>query len=569
MKKNALPLLALLLCLLLAACGGQTPQETPTPSKPSDPPETKTTVVTGEAEGYGGAIIAEVTLSDGKIVDLKLTGDGETPAIGGAALEPLRDNIIAAGTVEGVDGVSGATWTSNGVFSAVRKAMGIEVEEPSGSDSKELSATGLSHGLGVAPSGRIGPGKDDQDVQVYSFNEVIAYVLFDDDGRILDLEIDQLEVATPNYDGEHMPDFTGFPGQSYNADENHDEKVDAVWTQDNDTFLAQVDAFTTKRDRGSNYKLNSGSWEQEMDIYEEAFRGMTVDEIEAWFASSFSDLNGRPLSESATKDEDIAKWNKMTDGQKAEMDAISGATISLKDGHGDIIAAIRKAYENRRSVEVDSVSKIGLGISNTGRIGPGKDDQDVQVYSFNTPIVGACFDSDGRIVAMYSDMMEVATPNYDGEHMPHLTGFPGQSYNADENHDEKADGVWEQDDDTFLAQVESWLTKRERGDTYKLNSGTWAGEMDIFEAFFKGKTSAEIAKWYAESCSDLNGRPLNGSSQKDEDIAKRDKLTDDQKAELDAITGATMSLNDAHGNILESINRAWTNAKDTSITIGK
>lgn len=293
-----------------------------------------------------------VTLSEGKIVNLKLTGDGETPAVGGAALETLQEAIIAAGTVDGVDGVTGATWTSKGVFSAVRKAMGIEEQEPSGTDSKELSATGLSHGLGVASSGRIGPGKDDQDVQVYSFNEVIAYVLFDDDGRIVDLEIDQLEVATPNYDGEHMPHLTGFPGQSYNADENHDEKVDDVWTQDDDTFLAQVESWLTKRERGDTYKLGSGTWTDEMDIFESFFTGKTTAEIDQWYAESCSDLNGRPLNGSSQKDEDIAKRDKLTDAQKAELDAISGATMSLNDSHGNILESIDRAWTNAKDTSI-------------------------------------------------------------------------------------------------------------------------------------------------------------------------------------------------------------------------
>ena len=85
--------------------------------------------LTGEAEGFGGPVQAVVTVEDGKIVALDLTGKDETPAIGGAALEPLKEAILAAGTVDGVEAVSGATWTSNGVFEAIRSAMGEETAE--------------------------------------------------------------------------------------------------------------------------------------------------------------------------------------------------------------------------------------------------------------------------------------------------------------------------------------------------------------------------------------------------------------------------------------------------------
>ena len=263
MRKNLLAGAFLVISTGLAACGNSsqpaatdaaaTTQETTTAAATAAPETTaaattaatETKVVTGEAEGYGGPITAEVTLDGEKIVDLKLTGDQETPAIGGAALETLQAAIIEKGGLDGVDAVAGATWTSNGVFDAVRSALGIESQESEGKEQAEVTATGLSHGIGFASSGRLGPGKDDQETGVYSFNEVIAYVLFDDSGRILDLEVDQLEVATPNYDGEHMPHLTGFPGQSYNADEDHDEKVDTVLEQTDDTFLAEVGSWKT------------------------------------------------------------------------------------------------------------------------------------------------------------------------------------------------------------------------------------------------------------------------------------------------------------------------------------
>ncbi len=93
--------------------------------------------------------------------------------------------------------------------------------------------------------------------------------------------------------------------------------------------------------------------------------------------------------------------------------------------------------------------------------------------------------------------------------------------------------------------------------------------MDLFEGYFAGKTTDEVSAWYAASCSDLNGRPLHGTSDKEEDAAKYDALTDEQKQELDSISGATMSLSDPHGDILGAIEKAWAAAKDTSITVGQ
>ena len=526
--------------------------------------------LTGQAEGYGGPISVTVTAAGDRIIDLEITGSDETPDIGGTAISSLRTAIVENQGLDGVDAVSGATWTSNGVFDAIRTAMGEAVEEDTAlASQEEIQASELTHGLGFYSNGRLGPGSDDQGTGVYSFNEVVAYVLFDNEGTILDLEVDQLEVATPNYDGESMPGLTGFPGQSYNADTNHDAVVDTVLEQTEDSFLADVDSWQTKRERGSSYKLNSGTWTDEMDIFEEYFKGMTVDQLQDWYSKYCSDVNGRPLFGTSENEEDIAKYEALSDEDKAGLDAISGATMSLNDSHGNILGAILKAYDNRRPVEAEKISKIGLGITNTGRLGPGSDDQDVGVYSFNTQASGVCYDGEGRIAAVYTDVMEVATPNYDGASMPGLTGFPGQSYNADEDHDAVVDTVLEQTEDSFLAQIDSWQTKRERGSSYKLNSGTWTDEMNIFENFFIGMTTEEVGQWFADYCSDVNGRPLFGASENEEDITKYEAFTDEEKSSLDAISGATMSLRDAHGDILGSIEKAWTNAKDTNITVGQ
>ncbi len=526
------------------------------------------TVVTGEAEGYGGTITAQVTLAGDRIIGLELTGNQETPEIGGEAMTALKNSILENESLDGVDVVSGATWTSNGVFDAIRTAMGEETGSGTEENTaqEEIQAAGITHGLGFYSNGRLGPGSDDQDTGVYSFNEVVAYVLFDDAGKILDLEVDQLEVATPNYDGESMPDFTGFPGQSYNADEDHDGTVDTVWEQTDDSFLSQVESWQTKRERGSSYKLNSGTWEDEMDAFEEFFKGMTVEEVQTWYDKYCSDVNGRPLFGTSENEEDIAKYDALTEDEKASLDAISGATMSLNDAHGNILGAIVKAYENRRPVNADKIAKIGLGFTNTGRLGPGSDDQDTGVYSFNTQAAGVCYDEEGKIAAIYTDVMEVSTPNYDGESMPNFTGFPGHSYNADEDHDGTVDAVLEQTEDTFLSQIEGWQTKRERGSSYKLNSGTWTDEMNIFEEFFAGMTTEEVSAWFADYCSDVNGRPLFGTSENEEDIAKYDALSQEEKDAMDAVSGATMSLRDSHGDILGAIEKAWACAKDTNIT---
>lgn len=98
-----------------------TAEPTPEPTPEPAPKTYKAGTYTGSAQGFGGAVVATVTVDDDNITAVTITGDSETPAIGGAALETLAANAKAAGA--GMDGVSGATLTSNGAKEAVAAAL--------------------------------------------------------------------------------------------------------------------------------------------------------------------------------------------------------------------------------------------------------------------------------------------------------------------------------------------------------------------------------------------------------------------------------------------------------------
>ncbi len=532
--------------------------------------------LTGTAEGFGGPVTVSVEVEDGKITKVEIVEQSETPAIAGDALEQLPAAIVEKGSTD-VDMVSGATYTSTAIIEAVNNALNPEAAAAAEEAAEEapaepvvLDAAEAYIGFGLSNSGRVGPGKDDKDVPVYSINQVFAQLLFDAEGKILFAKLDQLEVATPNYDGASMPHMTGWPGQSYNNDENHDEKVDGVLEATEDSFLAEVSSWATKRQRGDGYRLNTGTWSDQMNFYEQLFVGKTVEEVNEWFAKYTSDRNGRPLKAGSENEQDKAKYDALSDEDKAMLaDVTATATMSLKDSHGDILAALANAYENRQPVK-SNVASIGLGLNFLGRLGPGKDDKDVGVYSFNEVYATTLFDAEGRVAQLYVDQLEVATPNYDGASMPHLTGFPGQSYNNDENHDEKVDGVLEATEESFLSEIAGWTTKRQRGEGYKLGTGTWTDQMNSYEQLFVGKTVEEIKEWAAKYTSDRNARPLKADSQNEQDKAKYDALSDEDKALLADVTAtATMSVNDAHGNILAAIEQSFQNKVDVTLTLSK
>ena len=315
--------------------------------------------LTGTANGFGGPITVSVTMDGDKITAVEIVSNSETPEIAGTALEQIPAAIVAANSPD-VDIVSGATYTSNGIINAVKNALaggGSSEPEPEATPEPTQEAQVAAEayqGFGLSNTVRMGPGSDDTGTPVYSINQVFANTLFDSEGRITAIYVDQLEYATPNYDGAEMPHFSGWPGQGgYNNDSNHDAVVDGTTPDTEEQFTEEVAGWATKRDRGETYVMGTGTWSEQMDAFQQLFVGKTVDEVEEWFAKYCSDANGRPLKESSSGEGDAEKYAALTDEEKAMLaDVTSSATMSLNDSHGDILSAIRASFENMVNVDL-------------------------------------------------------------------------------------------------------------------------------------------------------------------------------------------------------------------------
>lgn len=77
---------------------------------------------TGSGEGFGGVITVEVTVAGGSItvIDVPLHDGEDGPYF--ASAEAIIDDILDAQSAD-VDTVSGATFSSTGIRSAVEKAL--------------------------------------------------------------------------------------------------------------------------------------------------------------------------------------------------------------------------------------------------------------------------------------------------------------------------------------------------------------------------------------------------------------------------------------------------------------
>lgn len=122
--------------------------------------EGNTAVVTytGTATGFNGDVVVTVTMEGDKIKSVVAKGDGETPAIGGEAIEKFNTETFKEFSgkeaidinVDGIDGVSGATFSSNAVIVALKTALnevlGITGDEKTAvaDGVQEVSVTGHS-----------------------------------------------------------------------------------------------------------------------------------------------------------------------------------------------------------------------------------------------------------------------------------------------------------------------------------------------------------------------------------------------------------------------------------------
>ena len=111
---------------------------------------------TATANGFGGPVEVSLTVGDaGGITNVEITGDAETPDVGGAAIPTLASRILEAQSAE-IDGVSGATFTSQAVLeaaaNAIAQASGQEVMAAPKAEGDNLfipgTYTGSSKGFG-------------------------------------------------------------------------------------------------------------------------------------------------------------------------------------------------------------------------------------------------------------------------------------------------------------------------------------------------------------------------------------------------------------------------------------
>ena len=98
-------------------------EETETnPAKTGEDSVLKDGVWSGEGQGYQGKVTVEVTVSEGVIIDVKVTGYADDPEYFNDAKNGVVKQILEQQEAK-ADAVSGATYSSRGILEAVENAL--------------------------------------------------------------------------------------------------------------------------------------------------------------------------------------------------------------------------------------------------------------------------------------------------------------------------------------------------------------------------------------------------------------------------------------------------------------
>lgn len=118
MKKLMSLFLSLMLGLSLTACS-------------ASQSKSEVSTFSAAAKGYGGEVTVTLTIDGEYLKNVEIAGEQETESVGGQAIEQMPAKMLEHNSVH-VDGVTGATYTSDAILSAAAEALaksGVELKE--------------------------------------------------------------------------------------------------------------------------------------------------------------------------------------------------------------------------------------------------------------------------------------------------------------------------------------------------------------------------------------------------------------------------------------------------------
>ncbi len=98
--------------------------------------------LTGTGEGYAGDVVVEVVVDGDVIKSITVVESNDTPGLSDDAFDQIIAAVLDSQSVDGVDAVSGATGSSDGILEAIKAALASSV--PSGPATYTGTGTGYA-----------------------------------------------------------------------------------------------------------------------------------------------------------------------------------------------------------------------------------------------------------------------------------------------------------------------------------------------------------------------------------------------------------------------------------------
>ncbi|MCQ2501230.1 MAG: flavocytochrome c [Lachnospiraceae bacterium] len=155
--------LILVVALMFAVVFGVKTISTPEPAAPAGGTAIEGAVdgtYTAVRKGFGGDITVDITIANGMIADVQVTGPNETEGLGSVAVEKLPAAILAAQSLN-VDTVSGASVSSGAILEAAADCLaqaGIDASKLTGVAAADVEKTEETIDVDVVVIGAGGAG---------------------------------------------------------------------------------------------------------------------------------------------------------------------------------------------------------------------------------------------------------------------------------------------------------------------------------------------------------------------------------------------------------------------------
>ena len=172
-----------------------TPAAPPVEEEFTTPSAYRDGVYTASAEGFGGPITLQVTIADGVLADITVVShDGETTSYFYKGRQVIA-TILETGTPEGVDAVSGATYSSTGILNAVKQALAKAANDTAPTETPDTAPADETPAEPAAPQYADGTYSGTGSTADGPVNVVITVK----DGSVTDVQVLPTETEEPTF----------------------------------------------------------------------------------------------------------------------------------------------------------------------------------------------------------------------------------------------------------------------------------------------------------------------------------------------------------------------------------